>query len=208
MASARLDEAGRQRLRAELESLDGVRRALLDGSPPAVYLVCDRGEPAQLEMLAGAVLVRHGLDRTGTAVHVSFLATPQPTRRVRFLHARVARPGAGRAVASVAVEWEGTVFDADVAGESGEAIELRLAAIATLRCIEAVIDGALRFRLVGVRTLRAFDSDMVAVLLRTESGGAPLIGASLARENVHESAAVAVLNATNRVLGNYLATTD
>lgn len=208
MASPQLDEGGRERLRTDLESLDGVRRALLDGSPLAVYLVCDRGEPAQLEMLAGAVLARHRLDRKSVAVHVSFVAGPQPARRVRFLHARIARPSAGRAIASVALEWGGTVFENEVDGESGEPIELRSAALATLRGIEAVIGGALHFRLVGIRTLRAFDTDMVAVLLHTDHGSTPLIGASLARESVHESAAVAVLNATNRLLGNYLATGD
>jgi hypothetical protein len=208
MASPQLDEGGRERLRADLRTLDGVRSALLDGPPLAVHLVCDHGEPAQLEMLAGAVLARHGLDRKGVAVHVSFLAGPQPARRVRFLHARIARPSAGRAIASVAIEWGGTVFENVVDGESGEPIELRLAALATLRSIEAVIGGAMSFRLVGVRTLRAFDTDMVAVLLHTDHGHSPLIGASLARESVHESAAVAVLNATNRLLGNYLATGD
>lgn len=208
MASAELDEAGRERLRAGLEELEGVRRVLFDGPPLAVHLVCDRGEPARLEMLAGAVLARHALDRAGVDVHVSFLAAPQEARRVRFRYARVAKPHAGRAVATVAVEWGGTLFEGDADGESGEAIELRLAALATLRSLGAVIGGAVGFRLVGIRTLRAFDTDMVAVLLHADGGGGPLIGACLARESVHESAAIAVLNATNRVLGNYLATGD
>lgn len=208
MAAAELDEAGRERLRAELESLDGVRRALFDGPPLAVHLVCHRGEPAHLEMLAGAALARHGLDRGDVDVHVSFLAVPQAARRVRFRHARIARPHAGRAVATVAVEWGERVFECEAEGESGDTIELRLAALATLRTLESVIEEAVRFRLVGVRTLRAFDTDMVAVLLHSEGGRGPLIGACLARESIHESAAIAVLNATNRVLGNYLATGD
>lgn len=208
MASAELDEAGRERLRAELEALDGVRRVLFDGPPLAVHLVCHRGEPAQLEMLAGAALARHSLDRSGVDVHVSFLVAPQDARRVRFRHARVARPHAGRAVASVAVEWGGGLFEGEADGESGDTVELRLAALATLRSIGAVIGDAIGFRLVGIRTLRAFDTDMVAVLLHADGGGAPLIGACLARESIHESAAIAVLNATNRVLGNYLATGD
>jgi hypothetical protein len=45
------------------------------------------------------------------------------------------------------------------------------------------------------------------VLLRTENVHA-LIGASLATGDVHRSAALAVLNATNRVLGNYLANSE
>jgi len=196
-----------ERLRAVLEDIEGVRRALFDG-PGAVHLVCDAGEPSRIEMLAGAALGRHGIARGDVDVQVSFVAAPQPTRRVRFLQARVVHPGAGRAVATVAVEWGGTVYEGEAEGESGSATELRLAALATLRCLDAVIGEPLRFRLVGVRTLRAFDTDLVAVLLHTDRGAGPLIGATLARESVHESTALAVLNATNRVLGNYLATVD
>jgi hypothetical protein len=208
MAPLELDEAGRERLRAELEALEGVRKALLDGPPLAVHLVCGHGEHARLEMQAGTVLARHGLDRGAAQVHVSFLAAPQPARRVRFRGASLERPGASRAVATVSLEWEERVYEERVEGESGDALELRLAALATLRCIEAVIGEALHFRLVGIRTLRAFDTDIVAVLLHVEPGRGPLIGATLVRESAPESAAVAVLNATNRVLGNYLATGD
>ncbi|HEV2148621.1 MAG TPA: hypothetical protein VGR37_14550 [Longimicrobiaceae bacterium] len=208
MTSPELDEAGRDRLRAELQSLDGVRAALLDGPPLAVHLVCERGEPARLEMQAGAVLARHGLDRGTAQLHVSFLAAPQPARRVRFRGATLHRPAAGRAVATVSLEWEGCVYEEQVEGESGDTVELRLAALATLRSIGALVGEALRFRLVGIRTLRAFDTDLVAVLLHADHGRGPLIGASLARESPHESAAIAVLNATNRVMGNYLMTGD
>ena len=208
MASPRLDEAATARMRAELESIDGVRRALIDGPPTTVYLVCEHGEAAAIEMQASAVLTRNGLDRRAADVQVSFLVSPQPARRVRFLRAHMVRPGAGRAVASVAVEWAGQIYEREADGESGETLELRLAALATLRTVEAVIEGALSFRLVGIKSLRAFDTDLVVVLLHTEHGQAPLIGASLARESPHQSAAIAVLNATNRVLGNYLATTD
>lgn len=208
MASPLLDEAVTARLRAELEAIDGVRRALIDGPPTTVYLVCEHGEAAGIEMQASAVLTRHGLDRRAADVQVSFLVSPQPARRVRFLRARMEHPAARRAVASVSVEWNGHVFERDAEGESGEALDLRLAALATLRTVEAVIEGALSFRLVGIKSMRAFDTDLVVVLLHTEHGQAPLIGASLARESPHQSAAIAVLNATNRVLGNYLATTD
>lgn len=207
MRSLPLDEAGMERLRAELEGIDGVRRALLDG-PRTVYLVCDAGEPSRIEMLAGTALGRYGVDRGDVDVQVAFVAAPQPSRRVRFLHARVARPGAGRAVATVAVEWAGTVYEGEAEGESGSSVELRLAALAALRSLDAVVGEPLGFRLVGVRTLRAFDTDLVAVLLHTDRGAGPLIGATLSRESVHESTALAVLNATNRVLGNYLVTGD
>ncbi|HEX7243905.1 MAG TPA: hypothetical protein VF263_26695 [Longimicrobiaceae bacterium] len=205
---AALDKKARERLCADLQALEGVRRAVVDGPPSAVWLVCQRSEPAPIEMLVRATLSRHGIDPSRVEVHVSFLASPQPPRRVRFVQARLERPAAGRAVAAVSVEWGGEVFEEEVQGESGDALELRLAALATLRTVEAVIGGAVRFRLVGIRALRAFDTDLIVVLLHADHDAVPLIGASLARENPHRSAALAVLNATNRVLGNYLATSN
>ena len=45
-------------------------------------------------------------------------------------------------------------------------------------------------------------------LIKSDVGGKPLIGAALATEDPFRSASLAVLNATNRVLGNYLANVD
>ncbi|HEX2094829.1 MAG TPA: hypothetical protein VHG28_20690 [Longimicrobiaceae bacterium] len=202
------DPAAREHLRAELEGLEGVRRAVIDGPPFTIYLICQQGEPAPVEMLVRPVLARHGIDPAAAEVQISFLPSPQPPRRVRFLQARLERPAVGRAVATVSVEWEGQVFESEIQGEPGEGVELRLSALTTLRTVEAVIRGAMRFRLVGIRSIRAFDTDLVVVLLHTEHSGEPLVGAAVARESPHHSAAVAVLNATNRVLGNYLVTTD
>ena len=76
-----------------------------------------------------------------------------------------------------------------------------------LRALESILNGRMRFGLVGIKSFRAFDSDVVVVLVRTDHVN-QLIGASLATGDPHRSAALAVLNATNRVLGNYLTNTE
>lgn len=209
MNSPALDEAARERLRADLEAIEGVRRAVVDGPPPLVYLVAERTDAAPVELLARAVLTRHGLSGREVELQVCFLPAPLPPRRVRFLHARLVRPVPGRAVASVALEWEGKAFEEEVEGESGGPLELRLTALATLRALSAVIGEALRFELVGIKAVRAFDADLVVVLVRLEHDPAnTLIGAAVAGESPARAATLAVLNATNRILGNYLFTED
>lgn len=205
-----LDPAQRLELRSELESVGGVRRALIDDGPvPSVYVVCEQSEAVPTELAVRAVLARHGLSAGDLEVTVCYAPSPQPRRRVRFVSARVESPRVGRARAAVELEWGGHTFADPIEGEGGPAMELRLAAIATLRTLEAVLNRALVFHLVGIKSFRAFDTDVVVVMLRVDGVDGPsLVGASLATENVHRSAALAVLNATNRVLGNYLANLD
>ena len=197
-----MDVDARERLRAELEALEGVTRAVVEYDPPRVLLVCERTE-SPTEILVNTVLASHGLPADQTEVQVAYLPHPEPRRRVRFVGARMDKSSIGRARATVELEWSGQVYRASVEGESGPALELRLAALATLRTLEAILGERLTFELVGIKSFRAFDTDVVVVLLRTEPVNS-LIGASLATNDPYRSASLAVLNATNRVLGNYL----
>lgn len=197
-----LDVDAREQLRSELEALEGVRRVVIDEDPLRIYLICERAD-APTEMLVRSILARAGLSAADAEVHLAYLSAPEPRRRVRFVAARLTTPRMGRAVAQVELEWGGQTFRDEVEGETGAAVELRLAAQATLRALESILNGRMSFGLVGIKSFRAFDTDVIVVLLRTENVHA-LIGASLASGDPHRSAALAVLNATNRVLGNYL----
>jgi hypothetical protein len=205
MSAAMLDEAARERLRAELESVGGVRRAVVDGdASPSVYLICDRGDGGPVEALARGILAREGF--VGAEVQLAFVPAAEPRRRVRFVSARLSQPRPGRAIAEVVLEWAGESFRQEVEGEGGAPLELRLAALATLRSLHAILGGRVEFELVGIKGFRAFDAEVVVAVLRGGTrDGRTLIGAALATENLHRSASLAVLNATNRVLGNYLA---
>jgi hypothetical protein len=197
-----MDVDARQRLRAELEALEGVRRAVVDEDPLRVYLVCDRTD-TPVEMLARGILAGGGLTAADAELHVAYLPEAEARRRVRFLSARLTAPRVGRSRADVELEWAGQTFQDGVEGETGSAIELRLAAMATLRTLSSILNDRVQFSLTGIKSFRAFDTDVVVVLLRTENVHT-LIGASLATGDPYRSAALAVLNATNRVLGNYL----
>ncbi|HET7459695.1 MAG TPA: hypothetical protein VFJ82_00550 [Longimicrobium sp.] len=201
---ATLDTAALDSVRAELEAIDGVRRALLEGPPYTVYAIADRGAAGPTEMMVHAVLARHGLGPGEAEVHVSYLAAPEPRRRVRFVSARVSTPRTGGAHAAVELEWAGRTVLGEVEGESGYALELRLAAMATLTALDQVMDGRVKFQMVGIKPFRAFDSDVVVALVRSDVDGKSLIGAALAADDPYRAASVAVLNATNRILGNYL----
>jgi hypothetical protein len=89
-------------------------------------------------------------------------------------------------------------------GASSPTGDLRVAAEATLRALERAVPDGHPFELVGVKALRAFDATIVivAVAPRTADGAAHhLLGCYLATDDVNRGAAIAVLNATNRVLG-------
>jgi hypothetical protein len=202
MPSPAPDAELRERLRAELEALEGVHRAVIDPDPLRVYVVCERTD-GPVEMLVRGILARAGIYPGDADVHLAYLPVPEPRRRVRFVAARLATPRIGRARAEVELEWAGQTYREEVEGETGNAMELRHAAQATLGALAGILNGRMHFSLVGIKSFRAFDTDVVVVLLRTEDA-TPLIGAAPATGNPHRSAALAVLNATNRILGNYL----
>jgi hypothetical protein len=110
----------------------------------------------------------------------------------------------GRSQAVVELEWAGRTVTGEVEGETGYAMELRLAAMATAAALDQVMDGRVKFQMLGIKPFRAFDADVVVALLRSDLDGKSLIGAALAASDPYRAASVAVLNATNRILGNYL----
>ncbi|MGH7458942.1 MAG: hypothetical protein ACREKN_07700 [Longimicrobiaceae bacterium] len=130
-------------------------------------------------------------------------------RRVRFVEATY-RPDPRSVSAAVSLEWNGRQAGGEAVAPAGVAAELRVPALATLRALEKLMDGKLRFELVGIKSTRAFDADLVVVLIHCPNHPERrLVGVCLnSGKSVAESAALAVLNATNRVLGNYLDTSD
>jgi hypothetical protein len=68
------------------------------------------------------------------------------------------------------------------------------------------VSGKVKFDLLGVKAVRAFDATVVIVSLATH--GAEIrrrvVGSVLTEEDLPRAAALAVLNATNRILGNLI----
>jgi hypothetical protein len=70
------------------------------------------------------------------------------------------------------------------------------------------VQGGLSFELLGVKAVRAFDATVIIVSLAVQGegpgSGARVVGSYLAETDTPRGAALAVLNATNRILGNRL----
>ena len=103
--------------------------------------------------------------------------------------------------------FEGERFTGSAGGDSGTLIELRTAAQAALAAVEDLTKDGLQVRLIGVKQLRAFDTELVvASLVRTEGEMQRFVGSVLATADPERAACLAVLNALNRALGNFLRT--
>jgi hypothetical protein len=91
-------------------------------------------------------------------------------------------------------------------GLGSETGVLRCAAQACVDALGGAVDGKLRLELLGVKAVRAFDSTVVIVALLVEGETAPrrVVGSCLTEDDPPRAAALAVLNATNRLLGNRL----
>ena len=145
--------------------------------------------------------------------HAAVPSIPAPAdlvrrERLRFTDFRFKRTADGRCSAEVELEWmEGVRVHGDAAGQSSQTVDLRVAAEAALRALERFSDGQLRFELVGVKAIRVFDANVIIVSV-TNHGGGPtkLLGSCLVETDPVRGAVIAVLNATNRVLGNFIAT--
>lgn len=137
-------------------------------------------------------------------------ATPVAGRRerLRFTDFVFHRTPDGRCTAQVEFEWlDGQKFRSTVSGQSSPTVDLRVAADAALRAIESFSEGALGFELIGVKSIRVFDATVVIVSVSNRRDGPRrLLGAVLAEDDPVRGAVVAVLSATNRVLGNFIAT--
>ena len=199
---------GPERLRSALEAIPGVVRVFIDGQPPEIYVVCEQGEESlPIEAAIHVALVEEGYAPDGLRIRIATVAVGNTHRRVRFRDAILTRPRIGVASVRVALQWNEQVFEGVAEGEGGLPLELRVCARATLRALESVLADRLRFELVGVKSIRIFDHDFVAVLLRCpDAPDRRLIGVSLSAADLPAATARAVLNATNRLLGNFLAT--
>ena len=138
-------------------------------------------------------------DASGAAV------PPVDGPRLRLTDFRFARSPSGLCRVEVEVQAPNSARHLGRAdGASSPTGDLRVAAEATLRALEKALPDGQGFDLVGVKALRAFDATIVIVAVAprlADGAGHHLLGCYLATDDVNRGAAVAVLNATNRVLG-------
>ena len=127
--------------------------------------------------------------------------------RLRFSNFAFERSRAGQVTCQVTLEFgPGELIIGQVAGQASPAGDTRLGAEACLRALETFTDSTLTFELIGVKVVRAFDANIVITSLIQHGDDGPdrLLGCYLAEGDQVRGAALSVLNATNRVLGNFI----
>jgi hypothetical protein len=131
-----------------------------------------------------------------------------PDERLRFQEFGFQRLANGRCRAKVVLTWsDGRRFEGASDGVSSQTGELRCCAMAAVNALEQAVQPRLTFELLGVKAVRAFDATVVIVSLSARAEQATrLVGSCLTEADPPRGAALAVLNATNRLLGNYLTT--
>lgn len=99
---------------------------------------------------------------------------------------------------------DGDAFSGKEEGVGDGPAELRCVANATVAALEAAMDKAGTFEVLGVKAIKAFDTSVVLVAMsaRRDDEVQRLVGSYLATDDTERGAALAVLNATNRYLGN------
>jgi hypothetical protein len=165
-------------------------------------------EAAPIELAVRNRIASLGHDIAGGQIRVTLPAATGPRRRVRFVEAVRAEDGLGVSV-TVSLEWNDIVHSATATGERGSAVELKTTALAAVDALEKLSGQSLGVRIIGIKQVHAFDSDlMVASMIRTNGSHQRLVGAVLVTDNPINSAALAVLSGLNRTLGNFLHTSD
>jgi hypothetical protein len=144
----------------------------------------------------------------GPKVHTSGPAAAL-TERLRFQTFALDRLADGSCRARVLLSWnDGREFVGEAQGMSSQAGELRCSAEAAVLALQHAVQREVELDLLGVKAVRAFDATVVIVSLSVRSDGNSwrMVGSYLTETDPPRGAALAVLNATNRVLGNYVTT--
>lgn len=137
---------------------------------------------------------------------MSSSSTPLP-ERLRFAEFTLDRLANGRCRARVGLTWrDSEQFTGEGEGLASQAGELRCSAQACVVALGQAVQGGMTFELLGVKAVRAFDATVVIVSLAVHGDGntSRVVGSYLTETDTARGAALAVLNATNRVLGNRL----
>ncbi len=128
----------------------------------------------------------------------------RPPNRLKFVNLEFENTSEGRqAKVTLGMQPDlmfiGTADCSEAAGG-----ELRCAALATVHAIHQTASESERIlELIGARAVKAFDATVVIVSLWARLGGGKrrLVGSYIAEDDEAKGAALAVLNATNRLLG-------
>lgn len=138
------------------------------------------------------------------------MSAPPPSNspeRLKFAEFILDKLPTGRCKARVVLTWQGEErYVGEAEGLTSPAGELRCSAQACVTALTEAVEGKIKFDLLGVKAVRAFDATVVIVSLATHGAEIRqrIVGSVLTEEDVSRAAALAVLNATNRLMGNLI----
>jgi hypothetical protein len=126
--------------------------------------------------------------------------------RLKFQEFTLQRTPSGRVACEVKLTYGEDVITGTANGTSSPAGDSRLGAEAALHALESFTRGQITFELLGVKAVRAFDSNVLIVAIRHRGATGPerMLGCYLTDEDQVKGAAFAVLNATNRAITAYI----
>lgn len=133
--------------------------------------------------------------------------SPSARQRLRFDSIQVETFPDGFSEATVVLEWQGDRFEGTARRASTLEGGLRAGAEATLVAVRDATGDHLTLTLRGVKAVRAFDAWVVIASVRGHGEDQPysLLGSyACLDENTPRGAAVAVLDAVNRVVEKYV----
>src|SRR4051812_20077173 len=102
--------------------------------------------------------------------------------RVELAEFTFTRTPSGQCSAQVSLEWDDKNFGGRAIGQSSTFGDYRVCAEAALRALEEFAKDAIQFELLGIKHVRAFDSDLLIVSVSARQDGATtrLVGCCLA----------------------------
>ena len=181
-----------------LEAITGVRRAWTDPDG-TVWVVVDHGADRHRVRADVMPILAAAPD---TTLHIAALQEEPERPRVRFEGVERSLGNDRRVRVRVSLELRGQRITVERTTEMGEGVELRAVAEATLDALEQLTGARLGFRLVGAKRVHAFDADFVVVsFLRTAESPRHLVGTVSVSTDINNAAALAVLDAFNRLIG-------
>lgn len=128
--------------------------------------------------------------------------------RLRLVRCQLERHRGARSCVTVAFEEPagGGVLEASQEGATCPGGDLRLAALATLDALAKGVGGRLRFDLIGVKPMRAFDTNLmlVAVVVRDGERSTKVLGVAVDEDNQVLATTRATLHAVNRLVSPIL----
>ena len=184
-----------------LRSLPGVEDVVTTAEGAYWLVIGPEGLRAEIEAAARALLIEDGA-APGQGLELVVRAATLNRERVRFEGIERREERDNHVKITVTLEWGGELYRGEATGERGDPIETRTAAAASLAAINKTLEAPLGLRLIGVKQVRAFDAEMMVVSLSRDEGRQKLVGIVVTGEDSRRAAALAVLNALNRALGN------